>query len=66
MKDDISKEIDRRKLEKLQDDGLDLANAPIYIICPFCDSKDLAYGDDCPSCGENYDSAQSNNVIGDK
>jgi hypothetical protein len=54
LSDQINGEIDRRKLEKLQDDGLDLSNAPIYVIEPTCKCNDGLEGDPlaCAKCGK--------------
>lgn len=58
-RDKISNEIDRRKLQKLVDDEMisaeELANAPIYIICPNCGAEELAVNDVCPKCEVSYD-----------
>ena len=54
LSDQINSEIDKRKLQKLQDDGFDISNAPIYVIEPTCQCNDGLEGNPlaCAKCGK--------------
>lgn len=55
--DNVSIEIDKRKLNSLVDDGIvsaeELANAPIVLECPKCKHHQDPYNDICEKCGED-------------
>lgn len=58
FRDQISIEIDRRKLQKLVDDGIttwdEIANAPVYMVRPSCECDEWLEGGEvmrCPKCG---------------
>ena len=57
--DEIAAQLDKRKIEKLVDDGAitpeDIANAPIYVECPKCLFEADAELDVCPECGYDYE-----------
>ena len=57
LHDDISGQIDKRKINKLVDDGFisaeELASARIVYTCPNCNHEQDAYNDTCEACGED-------------
>lgn len=57
--DKVKAEIDRRKLQKLVDNGVvsaeDIANAPIYVECPYCGDLLEAEEAHCIRCGKRYE-----------
>lgn len=59
MRDDLNTELDKRKLQKLVDDGMitaeELANAPIYVECPHCGKILQSEEPYCLKCGKNYE-----------
>lgn len=59
MRDELNTELDKRKLQKLLDNGMitaeELANAPIYVECPHCGDSLETEEPHCISCGRRYD-----------
>lgn len=55
--DEINGELDRRKVNRLVEDGVisaeELANAPIVLECPKCKYHQNPENDICEKCGED-------------